>query len=156
MKTIINGDTRDSMFVMDDSVPVEFKGDTIVVGDPDDPEYIIADKKFVAVAEIVENVTDPMDWERGKYWVGENKGMHNVDVPKGATNHQVVTQIERDGLKGQVTAFLANPGNEESAIAYNRKNQFGRDSTFIADLMAGIGLNAAQTDDLFKAAALIE
>lgn len=72
-----------------------------------------------------------------------------ADVPHSVTSFQAVTQLEKDNKQGLVVAFLAQPGNEEAKIAYERKPRFERDSAFIALLAPAINLSDDDVDQLF-------
>lgn len=70
-------------------------------------------------------------------------------VPKSITRFQAMTQLYRDGLRGDITSFLKNPGNEEAEIAWEEASEFHRDSEFIALVAAELNLTETQVDQMF-------
>lgn len=66
MKTILSNDGNVSKYLFADDKAVLVNADSIVVGDPSAPEFIIADMNS-SNATLVEGVTEPTDWYGCKY-----------------------------------------------------------------------------------------
>lgn len=63
MKTIINNETRESKYIFEDSVELEFFSDRI-----ETPNFIIADLNMDN-ASVITEVTPPADWVGNKYLI---------------------------------------------------------------------------------------
>lgn len=118
--------------------------------------------------EIIENVPAPALWKAHllKYtvsggWVPDvdfADEYNAAKVPESITAHQAKTALHRKdpSLNGAIKSMLSQPGNEEAKLAWEDRNEFRRDSPFIATLAAAVPLTDSELDDLFIVGGEIE
>lgn len=76
-------------------------------------------------------------------------------VPKSVTNFQARAALIQAGLFASIDAAVKGSGDTTMLQAWEYANIYSRDSTFIRQMGAALGLDSQQIDDLFVAAAQV-
>lgn len=79
-----------------------------------------------------------------------------VPVPASVTNFQARAALIDAGLFDKADAAVRASGDARAVQAWDYANNFYRASALIDAIGGALGLTAARTDDLFRAAELIE
>ena len=65
MKTLININTKTSLYLFEDSETVDIQSDKVVIGNP---ESLIIDDLDSSNATLIEGIPEPSDWVGHKYF----------------------------------------------------------------------------------------
>ena len=101
--------------------------------------------------EIFTPVAIPLRPDENHYWDGAEWRVHSVPVPESVTKLQLYTALSAAGYMAEFDSFFVQ--NPEAKTIWDLASAVERQNPLVSDIADALGLDDAQVDALFIAAA---